>query len=51
MLLNPMNKMFPWHLKLIRDMWIANIRIPFVISEAFWSAWTEVMYPEGAKCK
>lgn len=49
MFLNPMNKIYPWQLAALRNMWVAYMRMPFVISEAFWTAWTNVMFPEGRK--
>ena len=46
MLLNPMNKIYPWQLAAIRKAWVAQVTLPFVISAALWGVvidWIDYM--------
>ncbi len=43
------DKLYPWRIALVRHAIVGWITLPFIISEAFWTAWSAVTFPERKK--
>ena len=43
------DKLYPWRIAQVRHAFVGWATLPFKISEAFWTTWSAVMYPEGVK--
>ena len=43
------SKLFPRHMAQVRRAAVAWMTLPFRVSEAFWTTWSSVMFPEGEK--
>lgn len=44
-------KLFPWYMAQVRKVAVTNATLAIRWWEAYWTAWSDVMFPEAKGCR